>query len=119
MANNEKLLKTRMQQKHDIESNWNKATTFIPKQAEIIVYDIELDGDGNALTLPEGRTTPYTYERFKVGDGKTTVTNLPFYLENELEDVVNKINLLAGHMLDTNYENGVLHFTKGITLANL
>ena len=29
--------------KHDIEVNWEKATGFIPKKAELIVYDVEAD----------------------------------------------------------------------------
>ena len=50
--------------KHDVEANWLKATSFIPKQGELIVYDI----DDN-----------YDYERFKIGDGTTLVNDLPFY----------------------------------------
>lgn len=53
--------------KHDSEVNWNKATNFIPKEGELIIYDI----DNN-----------YSYPRVKIGDGKTTVINLPFLLEN-------------------------------------
>ena len=63
----EKHLLGRIIHKHDIEENWDKATGFIPQQGEIIVYDI----DDN-----------YEYERFKIGDGKTTVTNLPFQKTN-------------------------------------
>ena len=59
----EKQINSRIIHKHDTESNWNKATTFIPKQGEIIIYDID---------------TNNTVERFKIGDGKTTVINLPF-----------------------------------------
>ena len=60
---NEKQLNTRLVQKHDTEANWNKATNFIPKDGEIIVYDI----DNN-----------YDYKRIKIGDGITNVINLPF-----------------------------------------
>lgn len=59
----EKTLNSRIIHKHDVESNWNKATNFIPKQGEIIVYDIDETHD---------------YERFKIGDGVTVVTTLPF-----------------------------------------
>ena len=59
----EKKIKTRIQQKHDVEANWLKATSFIPLAGEVIVYDAD---------------ATYTYERFKIGDGTTTVTNLPF-----------------------------------------
>lgn len=74
----EKKVKTRIQQKHDLEVNWLQATNFVPMAGEIIIYDKEVDADGNTLNLPEGRTSPYTYERFKIGDGHSTVNELPF-----------------------------------------
>lgn len=46
-----------------METNWNKATNFIPKKGEIIIYD---------------RDSNYSYERIKVGDGTTVVSALPF-----------------------------------------
>ena len=60
-----KEIKSRIQQKHDIEANWKLAVNFIPKQGEIIIYDI----DDN-----------YDYERFKIGDGITKINDLPFAL---------------------------------------
>lgn len=65
----EKKIKTRIQQKHDIEANWIKATTFVPMAGEIIVYDAD---------------STYTYERFKIGDGSTTVSNLPFVTDDKV-----------------------------------
>ena len=59
----EKNISSRIIHKHDIEANWNKATNFIPKAGEIIVYD---------------RDETYDYGRFKVGDGETKVSTLPF-----------------------------------------
>lgn len=59
----EKTLNTRIINKHDIEANWVKATGFIPKQGEIIVYDVD---------------STHTYERIKIGDGTTVVGSLPF-----------------------------------------
>lgn len=61
MAN--KTVKTRIVNKHDVETNWAKAVNFIPKKGEIIVYD-----EDDTHTCP----------RFKVGDGKTVVSALPF-----------------------------------------
>lgn len=61
MAN--KIVKTRVVNKHDIEANWIKAVNFIPKAGEIIVYD---------------KDDTHTCPRFKVGDGKTIVSSLPF-----------------------------------------
>jgi hypothetical protein len=60
----EKTLKTRVVLKHDTEANWNKATTFIPKKGEVIIYDPD-----NA----------HTYSRQKIGDGVKTVVALPFF----------------------------------------
>lgn len=59
----EKSLKSRITHKHDTEDNWNKNGDFIPKNAEIIVYD---------------KDSSHNYTRIKVGDGETTVVNLPF-----------------------------------------
>lgn len=59
----EKNIKTRIVHKHDVETNWLKATNFIPKQGELIIYDVDAN---------------YTYARFKIGDGVSNVNNLPF-----------------------------------------
>ena len=68
-------LKARLQQKHDTEANWiiagNKG--FTPLAGELIVYDV----DSN-----------YNYERFKIGDGTSTVTALPF-ITDALEEKIN------------------------------
>ena len=62
----EKTMKARIQHKHDIEANWLKATNFTPLAGEIIVYD---------------RDGLMDFERIKIGDGETTVNNLPFVFE--------------------------------------
>lgn len=72
----EKNIKSRIVHKHDVELNWNKATNFIPKQGEIIVYDI----DSN-----------HSYERIKVGDGTTNVNNLPFVISTLTNDEIDAI----------------------------
>lgn len=95
----EKKIKTRIQNKHDLELYWDLAVNFIPYPGELIIYDKEIDestksvlkgANGKAL-LPEGRTVPYTYDRIKIGDGKTTVSNLPFadeYLMDIMQETV-------------------------------
>ena len=72
----EKTLKTRIIHKHDVELNWNKATNFIPKQGEIIVYDI---------------ASNHNYERIKIGDGATNVINLPFVISTLTNDEIDAI----------------------------
>lgn len=60
---NEKNIKSRIEHKHDTEANWKKAVNFVPRAGELIIYD----PDNN-----------YNYARIKIGDGKSTVSNLPF-----------------------------------------
>lgn len=80
----DKVLNARMQQKHDIEANWCKAVNFIPLQGEIIVYDTD---------------TIYNYERFKIGDGITSVNELPFAAD--FEKITNEeIDAICGQSLD-------------------
>lgn len=61
--------------KHDTEANWKKATGFIPKQGELIIYD---------------KDSTYNYERFKIGDGSTVVSSLPFADANKVDKVSGK-----------------------------
>ena len=60
----EKTIKSRIVHKHDSETNWNRATNFVPKQGELIIYDTD---------------TNYSYARVKIGDGITNVSLLPFF----------------------------------------
>ena len=59
----EKIINTRIINKHAVESDWLKAVNFTPKQGEFIVYD---------------KDSTYDYERFKIGDGTTPVNDLEF-----------------------------------------
>ena len=98
-----KEIASRLVLKHDIEANWNRAETFVPKQGEIIVYDID---------------ETHSVERFKLGDGKTTAIKLPFYLEHELDNILDKIDYLANNTLKADWQNGVLNLTTGIEFPN-
>ena len=64
----EKKINSRIQQKHDVAANWAKATNFIPRKGEIIIYDAEYNASGSETQAV----------RFKIGDGTRTVNNLPF-----------------------------------------
>lgn len=63
-----KTLQTRIQNKHDIKVNWDKATNFIPLAGEAIVYD-----DLNQI---------------KIGDGQKYLSELPF-LDGKVKTVNN------------------------------
>lgn len=56
-------IKARITNKHDTEANWASAVNFTPLDGEVIVYDVD---------------TNHAYPRFKVGDGETLVSALPF-----------------------------------------
>ena len=96
----EKNMKARIVHKHDIEANWLKATNFIPMKGEIIVYDID---------------DIYNYERFKIGDGKTLVSELPFYDDALKEYVDSKIDV---ELSDTS-ENAVQNKVVNAAISNL
>lgn len=55
---------------HDTEERWNQAVTFIPRAGEIVVYDAD---------------TKHVYPRFKIGDGITSVIDLPFSVDLAIE----------------------------------
>lgn len=95
MANtNKKTVYTRIQNKHDLEVNWMRATGFIPLDGELVYYDKEVDNQGNTLTItlngetvaavPSSidstkRSKPIPYARYKVGDGHTNINDLAFF----------------------------------------
>lgn len=72
----EKIINGRIINKHDTETNWLKAENFIPKQGEIIIYDI----DDN-----------YNYTRLKIGDGKTLVNLLPFMTDVISKNIIDEV----------------------------
>lgn len=121
------VLKTRIVQKHDTEANWLKSVyvegvkdnglksnPFIPKMAEIIVFDPDTD---------------HSYERAKIGDGETNVIELPFINQAELEalqDAIESIELtdekiILNSELKTYYNVGKITNASGtnpITIGN-
>lgn len=84
----EKNITSRIQQKHDTAANWAKATTFIPKKGEIVIYDAEYNTSGVQTQAV----------RFKIGDGSRTINNLPFALidyDNRITSLENTVDGLG------------------------
>lgn len=102
----EKNMNTRIQHKHDIEANWNKALNFIPKIGEIIVYDI----DDN-----------YNYSRFKIGDGVRAINDLEFLLDTQyiLHNSNTLSQLLEQHILNIDYDTILAFDTSEIVFGNV
>lgn len=101
----EKNMNARIQHKHDIEANWNKALNFIPKIGEIIVYDI----DDN-----------YNYSRFKIGDGVRTINDLEFLLDTQY--ILHNSNILSQlleqYILNIDYDTILAFDTSKIVFGN-
>ena len=97
----EKTLNTRIQHKHDVEANWKKATTFVPKEGEIIIYD----KDAN-----------YSYQRIKIGDGTSTVTALPF-VTTTVNGKIGDVNITASSIGAAD-ANEVENLKDEVTLAS-
>lgn len=72
-----KTFRTRIAQKHDYEKNWSKATTFIPKAGELIIYDAD-------ITAPEDVKGIHEKPRLKIGDGIKKVNDLDFFVEDPI-----------------------------------
>jgi hypothetical protein len=92
-------LKTRIAHKHKLEIYWKEVEDkFLPKAGEFIVYDPEVDENGNTITmvvngntvpaLPEGRTKPYTLSRLKVGDGRRYLKDLEFVSDDSINGII-------------------------------
>lgn len=83
-----KNVKTRIQNKYDIEANWLNAVNFIPLAGEIIVY------------LPDAT---HKAPRFKVGNGETLLGNLPFSdLEFKAHTADTSVHITPAERIDWN-----------------
>lgn len=89
----QKTLNTRIINKHATEADWIKAVNFIPKQAELIVYDID---------------ETHNIERFKIGDGINNVNDLPFANNSTIQGIAvgNGDNSLIFNDIDSNTAYG-------------
>lgn len=68
-------INTRVQHKHDQDSNWSKATNFTPLEGELILYDSDIITDEST-----GETTLVMGYNFKIGNGTNKINDLPFIL---------------------------------------
>ena len=76
-----KILQTRVQNKHDIAENWEKATGFRPLAGEIIIYDPD---------------ATHSLPRVKIGDGEKYVNQLDFIDTDLLEALSKKADVEHG-----------------------
>lgn len=92
MASN--TIKTRIQLKNDTEAHWDLATNFVPREGEAIIYS----ADGT-----------HPFSRLKIGDGSTTVGNLPFI----------DAATISGHTVLTNVPAGAVFTDTEVEVIRL
>lgn len=71
-----KQIDARVVHKHDTETNWAKATNFVPKSAELIIYDAD---------------DTHTEPRMKIGDGVNKVGALEFLYDSLTNDDIDSV----------------------------
>lgn len=59
---------------HDTEAFWNERKQFVPYKGEQIIYDPD---------------ETHNYSRVKIGDGVTTLFDLPFSFESSFKELLN------------------------------
>ena len=62
-------MKARLSLLHKTEAEWNALTGFIPFAGEVIIFDPDRAHD---------------YARLKLGDGKTLLKDLPFFIDSSI-----------------------------------
>ena len=85
-------INTRIQLKHDTTANWNRASGFVPKRGEVIIYD---DYETKTYVIQEyGQTVEKTkvIPNIKIGTGNAYVQDLPFVDENTREMLLDHIH---------------------------
>ena len=65
---------------HGTQAEWDSVKDFVPLVGQVIVYD---------------KDDTYNFERFKIGDGVTTVEHLPFSDDNLRESINSQITQLG------------------------
>lgn len=71
-------MRARVSQLHKTEEGWNALAEFIPFSGEIVVFDPD---------------ETYHYARLKLGDGKTKLADLPFFIDSIITDHLTKSGL--------------------------
>lgn len=71
-------MRARVSQLHKTEAEWNRLSTFVPISGEFIIFD------------PDEQ---HEYARLKIGDGKTLLIDLPFFIDSAIDHHVTKKRL--------------------------
>lgn len=81
-------MKARVSQLCKTEAEWAGLPDFVPLQGEVVIFS------------PDKQ---YKYARLKIGDGKTLLRNIPFFIDSSVNDfITNHYNMVidAGRVTD-------------------
>ena len=68
-------MKARLSLLHKTETEWNKLSTLVPYAGEVIIFEPD---------------QVYPYARLKIGDGKTLLKDLPFFIDSSIDRYITK-----------------------------
>lgn len=71
----EPKMRARVSLLHKTEAEWNSMINFVPLSGEFIIFDPD---------------KTHNYARVKVGDGKTKLINLPFFIDSAIDHHITK-----------------------------
>jgi ribosome-associated toxin RatA of RatAB toxin-antitoxin module len=66
-------MKARIGQLYKTEKEWNNYPDFVPLSGELVIFS---------------KDENYSYSRLKVGDGKTKLKDLTFFIDSAIDDHV-------------------------------
>ena len=69
-------MKARISQLHMTETEWQKYSQLVPEAGELIVYDPD---------------TKHPHARIKVGDGKRKLSELDFFIDSAIAEVLKQV----------------------------
>ena len=64
-------MKARLSLLHKTEAEWNRLSALVPYAGEVLVFDPDV---------------LHNYARLKIGDGKTLLKDLPFFIDSIIDD---------------------------------
>ena len=81
----------RISQLHKTEGQWAVLTDFVPMKGEFIIFDPDMQ---------------HKYARLKIGDGITKLIDLPFFINDNINDFLeNNFNKVLDAGRITDYKN--------------
>lgn len=89
--------------KHDTDANWQNASDFVPLEGEMVVYDADEECN---------------YARLKVGDGTTSICDLPFIIDATVANTLSGVTASDIGALDADDYYGIVRKEGEVVTAD-